>query len=104
MRFDATRSGGVPSPVRSPTETPARPALHRVWLVAFWPGLRMMLKTIALPLALFVGLPACLFTLACLLRGGHLVIAGQVVQAAKMFFAAWVCGTVAAIAFWPRRL
>jgi hypothetical protein len=64
----------------------------------------MMLKTIALPLALFVGLPACLFTLATMERAIHLAGSGQTLQAAKLLGVAWLCGSVAALAFWPRRL
>lgn len=99
MRYDTTRAGMVPYQPRPPS-----PALRRVWLGIFWPGLRMMLKTIALPLALFVGLPACLFTLASMDRAMHLFAMGQPLRGVEMVGAAWLCGSLAALACWPRRL
>ena len=80
------------------------PPSRGLWLTLLWPGLRMMLKVLSIPLALFVGFPAGLFTLACMERGIHLLVSGASLQAAKMFAIAWVCGSVAALAFWPRRL
>ena len=99
MRFDATRAG-----LPSYRPRPASPALRRVWLGLIWPGLRVMLKTIALPLALFVGLPACLFTLASMERALHLFTMSEPLRGAEMIGIAWLCGSLAALAFWPRKL
>lgn len=99
MRFDSPGLDVLPCRNRPPA-----PAVRRVWLALVWPGLRMMLKVIAVPLALFVGLPACLFTLASVERAARLAYSGDAMQAIRMVGVAWLCGSVAALAFWPRRL
>ena len=103
MRFDVATLRPdtlllVPSGARRPS-----PLLRRAWLLIVWPGLRTMLRVLSLPLALLIGLPAWLFTLACVLRTVRLVAAGHLWPACTMFLAAWVCGTLASVANWPRR-
>lgn len=85
------------------SDKPGVDVFRSVWLALIWPSLRMMLKIVAGPLALFIGLPSSLLTLACLVRGMHMVGTGKVLLAGQPLLAAWVCATVAALAFWPRR-
>ncbi len=99
MRFDSPRLDALPYRTR-----PSVPAVRRVWVALVWPGVRMMLKVIAVPLALFVGLPTGLLTLASIERAARLAYSGDAMQAARMAGVAWLCGSVAALAFWPRRL
>ena len=78
------------------------PFIRRAWLLIVWPGLRTALRVASLPLALFIGLPALLFTFACVLRTVRLFAAGHLWPACTMLLAAWICGTLAFLANWPR--
>jgi hypothetical protein len=62
----------------------------------------MIFKALAWHLAVFVGLPAGFFTLASTLRCAHMIALGDIELARAMFVAAWICGTVTILAFWPR--
>jgi hypothetical protein len=46
--------------------------------------------------------PAGFFTLASTLRCAHMIALGDIELARAMFVAAWICGTVTILAFWPR--
>jgi hypothetical protein len=77
---------------------------RNVWMLVFWPGLRLILKALSLPLFWLVVVPAVFVALGCLLRAGQLAAGGQIMAAGQSFVAAWLCGTVGAVAWWPRHL
>ena len=103
MRFDAVTSRpGARLPILQGVRW-SSPLLDRAWLLIVWPGLRTMLRVLSLPLALFIGLPAWLSTFACVMQAARLVTSGHLGTGYTMLLAAWVCGTLAFLANWPRR-
>lgn len=93
-------SYGPPSPV---SRFPAS-AAAAVWATTVWPGLRVTLRLVAIPLSIFLGWPAAIAGFACLFTAANLSMAGHDWLATKQLVAAFACGSLVAAAYWPRRV